>query len=189
MKRFSDVRKIKVNADMVKKNNLFLHPNTLELGKNETDEPFYPTQFFIDNNKLALALPAKNKQLVISKKTSHLMEIPDLSLPLSDILNLYNVNTYDELLELIKKLKFDDKNEFTIYRLVNAYTRLFFNDLKKSNNTLIKIFKIIFDNHKINEDKLSAYIKKWFDKNDQDNFELNICNDIKSFLSNKYESN
>ena len=70
------------------------------------------------------------------------MEIPDLSLPLSDILNIYNVDTFEELFELIKNLLFNNESEYTIFRLVDTYTRIFYDDLKKTNKSLIKIFQL-----------------------------------------------
>jgi len=135
-------------------------------------------------------LPSNNKQIIkINKTTSQFMEIPDLSLPLTDILNIYDIDTYEELISQIKKLIFDEKSKFTIYRLVNTYVRIFFDDLKKTSNSLIKILKIIFDNYKISDEKLLIFLKKWFQKNDKNNFNMNICEDVKYFLSNKYESN
>ena len=94
--------------------------------------------------------------------------------------------------------KFNNESEYTIFRLVNTYTRIYYDDLKKTNNSLIKIFKLIFNNdatnhselsnYKINDDKLSSFLKKWFEENNKDNFNLNISEDVKNFLSNKYES-
>lgn len=187
MKRFSEKKKIKVIGDIVKENATFLSPNTLEIGDNLI-ESVYPTQFFILDNKLIKNIESADKRIVKSKRTvSQNMEIPDLSIPLTDVLNLYDVDNFDELIELINKLMHDNKSEYTIYRLVNIYTRIFYNDLKKANNTLIKIFKLIFDNYKIDETKLSSFFKKWFEKHDEEDFDLNICNDVKNFLSNKYE--
>lgn len=199
MKRFSDVRKIKIFGDIIKSNKSLLLPNSL-LQRNIIDNTSeYPTQFFIKNSNLKESLNIENKQLIKSSRTySQLMEIPDLSLPLTDILNIYDIDTYDELIDLIKKLLFDDTSEYTIYRLVNIYTRIYYDDLKKTNNSLIKIFKLIFNseatnhsqisNYKIDDNKLSSFINKWFRKNNKDNFNLNICEDVKNFLSNKYES-
>ena len=199
MKRFSDVRKIKIFGDIIKSNKSLLLPNSL-LQRNIIDNTSeYPTQFFIKNSNLKESLNIENKQLIKSSRTySQSMEIPDLSLPLTDILNIYDIDTYDELIDLIKKLLFDDTSEYTIYRLVNIYTRIYYDDLKKTNNSLIKIFKLIFNseatnhsqisNYKIDDNKLSSFINKWFRKNNKDNFNLNICEDVKNFLSNKYES-
>jgi hypothetical protein len=199
MKRFSDVRKIKIFGDIINRNDNFLLPNSLLEGTLIDDNIQYPTQFFINNSNLKENENANNKQLIKSNRTySQLMEIPDLSLPLTDILNIYDIDTYDELIDLIKKLLFNNTSEYTIFRLVNTYTRIYYDDLKKTNNSLIKMFKLIFNNeatshseisnYKINDDKLSSFINKWFRKNNKDNFNLNICEDVKNFLSNKYES-
>ena len=199
MKRFSDIRKIKIFGDIINRNENFLLPNSLLEGTLIDDNIQYPTQFFISNSILKENENANNKQLIKSNRTySQLMEIPDLSLPLTDILNIYDIDTYDELIDLIKKLLFNNTSEYTIFRLVNTYTRIYYDDLKKTNNSLIKMFKLIFNNdatshseisnYKINDDKLSSFINKWFRKNNKDNFNLNICEDVKNFLSNKYES-
>ena len=198
MKRFSDDRKIKISGDVIKSNKSLLLPNSLRQS-NISDDIKYPTQFFIKNLNLKETMDINNKQLIKSNRTySQLIEIPDLSLPLTDILNIYDIDTYDELIDLIKKLLFNDTSEYTIYRLVNIYTIIYYNDLKKTNNSLIKIFKLIFNsdatnhskisNYKIDDNKLSSFINKWFRKNNKDNFNLNICEDVKNFLSNKYES-
>lgn len=198
MKRFSDVRKIKIFSDVLKKGETYIAINTLEKIKFTCDDDIYQTQFFIDNNKLT-ANAKDDKQLIKSNRSySKLMEIPDLSLPLSDILNIYNIDTFDELFELIKDLLFNNESEYTIFRLVDTYTRIFYDDLKKTNKSLIKIFKLIFNNdatnhidlslYIIDDKKLSTFIKKWLEKKDKDNFYFNISNDVKNFLSNKYES-
>lgn len=198
MKRFSDVRKIKIFSDVLKKGETYIAINTLEKIKFTCDDDIYQTQFFIDNNNLHDSAK-DNKQLIKSNRSySKLMEIPDLSLPLSDILNIYNIDTFDELFELIKDLLFNNESEYTIFRLVDTYTRIFYDDLKKTNKSLIKIFKLIFNNdatnhidlslYIIDDKKLSTFIKKWLEKIDKDNFYFNISNDVKNFLSNKYES-
>jgi hypothetical protein len=107
------------------------------------------------------------------------MEIPDLSLPITDILNVYNIDTYDELIKELKNLIAKDKPESTIYRIVNMYTRLFFDNLKNNKASLIKIFKIIFENDKLNEQKTTEFLNKWFEENNKDKFNLNICYDFK----------
>ena len=200
MKKFSNNRKIKTFGDILEEGKSSLIFNRLQFFKSSGNE--YQTQFFINNNTgmLENLEYSDNKQLVKSNRTkSELMEIPDLSLPLTDILNTYDVDTYEELIELIKKLLFDNASKHTIFRLVNIYTRINYNDLKKTNNSLIKILKLIFNkeatNHidlskyKINKEKLSTFLNKWFQNNDENKFYLNICEDVKNFLSDKYEYN
>ena len=199
MKRFSNDRKIKIFGDSISSKKISLLPNSLRQSNITDDSIEYPTQFFIKNLNLEERINVNSKQLIKSNRTySQLMEIPDLSLPLTDILNIYDIDTYDELIDLIKKLLFNNTSEYTIFRLVNTYTRIYYDDLKKTNNSLIKMFKLIFNNeatshseisnYKINDDKLSSFINKWFRKNNKDNFNLNICEDVKNFLSDKYES-
>lgn len=200
MKKFSNNRKIKTFGDILEEGTSSLIFNRLQFFKSSGNE--YQTQFFINNNTgmLENLEYSDNKQLVKSNRSkSELMEIPDLSLPLTDILNTYDVDTYEELIELIKKFLFDNASKHTIFRLVNIYTRINYNDLKKTNNSLIKILKLIFNkeatNHidlskyKINEEKLSTFLNKWFQNNDENKFYLNICEDVKNFLSDKYEYN
>ena len=202
MKKFSDNKKIKIFGDIIEKKNSGLLFNSLIISDELKSDNIYPTQFFINNNKSSILdyEYTNNIKLVKSNRTkSQLMETPDLSLPLTDVLNIYDVDTYDELIELIKKILFDNGSIYTIFRLVNTYTRIYYNDLKKINNSLIKIFKLIFNkeatNHieiskyKINEDKLSVFLNKWFQKNDENKFYLNICKDVENFLSDKYEYN
>lgn len=208
MKKFSDKRKIKIFGDIIEKGETGILPFSLQSIKSDKSN-IYATQFFINNPHnmmLDYAFP-NNKQLVKSNRNkSEIMEIPDLSLPLTDILNIYGINTYEELLKLIEKLLFNNDSEYTIFRLVNIFTRVYYDELKnnfsinslKKNNSLIKIFKIIFNNEatnhtelsvfKIDDNKLSSFLKQWFEKNDKDSFYLNICKDVKNFLSNKYES-
>jgi hypothetical protein len=202
MKKFSDNKKIKIFGDIIEKKKSGLLFNSLIISDELKCDNIYPTQFFINNNKSSILdyEYTNNTKLVKSNRTkSQLMETPDLSLPLTDVLNIYDVDTYDELIELIKKILFDNGSIYTIFRLVNTYTRIYYNDLKKINNSLIKIFKLIFNkeatNHieiskyKINEDKLSVFLNKWFQKNDENKFYLNICKDVENFLSDKYEYN
>ena len=205
MEKFSDKRKIKIFGDIIEKGKFGILPTTLLRFKNDNLN-IYPTQFFINDQhpKLLDVVPADDKQLVKSNRSKfQIMEIPDLSLPLTDILNIYNIDTYEELLKLIEKLLFDNESEYTIFRLVNIFTRVYYDELKNSlkknnNNSLIKILKIIFNNEatnhtelsvfKIDDNKLSSFLKNWFEKNNKDSFYLNICKDVKNFLSNKYES-
>ena len=49
MKRFSDVRKIKIFGDIINRNENFLLPKSLLEGNLIDDNIKYPTQFFISN--------------------------------------------------------------------------------------------------------------------------------------------
>ena len=188
MKRFSDKRIIKqISNNPLKKGTESIHPLTLEINKNNERFDVMPTQFFIterDNFKIFdNYAPITNKNLIKSRNDKDNMEIPDLSLPMTDYLNIYNIDNYDELITSLKNMVHKDVLENTIFRIVNIYVRIEFNELKKINNTLIKIFKIIFKNKKVEDNEfINKFIKNWFEKNNKDDFRLNICNDFKKYL-------
>jgi hypothetical protein len=69
MKRFSDVRKIKIFGDIINRNENFLLPNSLLEGTLIDDNIQYPTQFFISNSNLKENENANNKQLIKSNRT------------------------------------------------------------------------------------------------------------------------
>jgi hypothetical protein len=181
MKKFSDIRKIKVLSNPIGKNKFSVHPITLTLIENNQDYKIVNSQFFIDDKQNISYLNKYDNQK-ISRSTSKNMDSPDLSLPLTDILNIYNIDNYDELISNIKKLKENETSEYTIFRIINIYVRVFFEDLKKNNNSLIKIFKILFE--EVEENKTKTFLKKWFDNKKVDDFNLNICKEYKNFLSN-----
>jgi len=176
MNKFSELRKIKPVGNPLNKNETVIHPLTLQIQKNNQEYKVYPSQFFIENNKLEKDYKYTDEKL--TRTVSKNMEIPDLSLPISDILNVYTIDNYDELIRELKKLD----NQNTMFRLVNIYNRLFFDTLKKNNSSLIKIFKIVFPDEKINEEKTNSFLNKWFENNKKDSFNLNICKDYKNFI-------
>jgi hypothetical protein len=176
MNKFSELRKIKPVGKPFDKNETIIHPITLQTATNSNNYKVYPSQFFITDNKLDTG--AKYTDEKVSRSELKNMEIPDLSLPITDILNVYNIDNYDELIKELKTLE----NQSTMFRIVNIYTRLFFDTLKKNNSSLIKIFKIIFPNEKINEEKTNSFLNKWFENNKKDSFNLNICKDYKNFI-------
>jgi hypothetical protein len=185
MKRFSDKRIIKqISNNPIKNGDFSIHPITLEIGQNVDKFDSVATQFFIgENGKFIINAQKTTKNLIKSRNDKENMESPDLSLPMTDYLNIYNIDSYDELITSLKNMINKNVLEETIFRIVNIYVRIEFNELKKINNTLIKIFKIIFKNKKVEDDEfINKFLKNWFEKNNKDDFRLNICNDFKNYL-------
>jgi hypothetical protein len=186
MKRFSDKRIIKqISNNPLKNGKISLHPLTLEISENNETYNIVATQFYLgEDGDFKIHSSQNNKNLIKSRNDKDNMQYPDLSLPMTDYLNIYNIDNYDELITSLKNMINKDVLEDTIFRIVNIYVRIEFNELKKINNTLIKIFKIIFKNKKVEDDEfINKFIKKWFEKNNKDDFRLNICNDFKNYLS------
>ena len=148
MKRFSDKRIIKqLSNNPLKKGAAGIHPLTLEI--TDAGENMIATQFFVTNNKFSTYTQEKSKNITKSRSDKDNMQYPDLSLPMTNYLNMYNIDNYDELIISLKNMINKEESETTIFRIVNIYVRIQFNELKKVNNTLIKIFKIIFKNKKV----------------------------------------
>jgi len=183
MKTFSDKRQIKqISNNPLKKNETKIHPITLELLTNNEDKNVVLTQFWLsDKNKndLLKVTYLNDKHIVKSRSDKDNMEIPNLSLPLNNILNIYNINNYNDL---ISEIQNSEAPSETKYRLVNIFVRLEFDELKKINNSLIKIFKLLFKNKKIDDEFIKKFLKKWFQQKSKDDFFLNICEDFLSKL-------
>ena len=182
MKRFTDKRIIKqLSNNPLKHGKENIHPITLNINTNNDKNDIFPSQFWIENNDFKYYTTKKNMKS--TNYSNNNMENPDLSLPLEDILYIYNITTYDNLLQILKDMVDKNTTEHTIFRIVNLYTRIEFEELKRVNNTLIKIFKIIFKNKKLeNDDFIKKFFKSWFDKHNKDDFKLNICIDFKKYL-------
>ena len=101
MKRFSDKRIIKqISNNPLKKGKEGLHPITLE--PIEADENMIATQFFITKNKFSIYTKENDKNLVKSRNDIDNMQYPDLSLPLTDYINIYDIDTDEELFSSLK---------------------------------------------------------------------------------------
>lgn len=190
---------IKVIGKPIKSHNLALHSNTLRIIENNHDDDYYllPTQFYInrnvnrdkDNIIISLKLTEKdliNEDIPDDNQVKKFMEIPNLTLPSKDLLYIYGCYNYEVMLLTIKKIISNSESRIKVYRIVNLYTRTFFKNLKENYNTLIKIFKIIFSDVKIDNINYDEFFNNWFKNNSEDIFDLNICKDFKKFLSNKY---
>ena len=189
MTSFTDKRILRqISNEPLKKGQIRMHPITLEAMENKDplgrDTLF--TQFSINKDD-PLIFNYDTSNDVNTKKyrtdTENLL-IPTLSLPLSDILLIYDISNYDELIKWLQGKHSDE----TIYRVVNTFTRIEFKELKKTNNRLIKILKIIFDFDNIKEDSINNFLNKWFKEKDEDDFNLNICEDFKKKFLSKYNN-
>lgn len=188
MTSFTDKRILRqISNEPLKKGQFRMHPTTLEIieNKDPLERDMLFTQFSIDDKKpLNLKYTSNESNTKKYRTDTENLLIPNLSLPLSDILLIYEISNYDEL---IKWLQRKNSNE-TIYRVVNLFTRIEFKELKKTNNRLIKIFKMIFEIDNIEEETIINFLNKWFKKKDEDDFNLNICEDFKKKFLGKYNN-
>lgn len=179
MKSFSDKRQLKqVIKNPLKHNERELHPITLQLLKNNENKKVVLTQFWLNNKNddFEITTLQNNKNLIKSRSDSENMEIPNLSLPLDNILSMYEIDNFNDLIDKIEFIK----EPKTINRLINIFTRLEFDELKKINNSLIKIFKIVHKN--VDDEFIKKFLKKWFLNKSKDDFFLNICEDFEKYI-------
>jgi hypothetical protein len=184
MSNFSDKRKLIIFDDSGNNNNINFDPFlfTFKL----SDGPDYNTQFYIEDNILNKYInksKLKNVEIKIQDYNKHIHN-PDFSLPDDNILFFYNINNYDDLIIKISELAKEENNNYTIFRIVSLYISIQYEILKKDNNTLIKILKIIFKRN-INDNKIGLFINEWFSTHDIDSFDLDICKDFDKFFSNQ----
>jgi hypothetical protein len=188
MTSFTDKRILRqISNEPLKQNNKFrMHPITLEVIENDGSEDVVLTQFNInkkDTKYFDYFEPINSNIKKYRTDTDNLL-IPNLSLPLSDMLLIYGISNYDELIKWLQGKNTDE----TIYRVVNIFTRIEFKELKKVNNRLIKILKIIFEIEKNNEESINKFLSDWFKQKSEDDFNLNICEDFKKKFLSKYNN-
>jgi hypothetical protein len=164
----------------IEKNQFFLNPITLQLEQNITKSNVCPTKFFFENNQI------KNTKIDCNKNSNEdihkYMLYPHTIISYFEILNLYNINSFDDLYNIIKNIIEENNNFIFIHRIINIWIKNNFDDLKNKNKILIKLYIYIFEhfypNNEISEKMLQKYINDWFTNNKSNNFYLNLGEEI-----------
>jgi hypothetical protein len=176
---------IKNIGNKVKKKEIYLHPNTLYIREME-DINEYPTKYYIKNNKLFFKNITEKYNKKNKKELVKYMLYPSTVIMYNEILNLYNIISYDDLFDKIKELINLETPYNTINRLINCWIRLNYKDLKKNNKILINIYIYIFEHYypkiELDKDNVLDEINKWFISNKQSTFNLDLGNEIMKYL-------
>lgn len=165
---------------------------TMYKGKENTAECMkepnnYITKYNMVNNKVTVFKYNSNKN------KSNSLDI----LSSSDILDMYNIFTIEELNNYIEN-NLTYGNKFLLLRILNCWIKNNYNILK--NNSLFEkiIFKITLyfsiiikkiNNIKDLNNIIKEYIDYWIDKNNENSFELDIINDLLIYLKKKFNIN
>jgi hypothetical protein len=106
------------------------------------------------------------------------------------ILDIYDIITPEDLLKYINE---NIDNIFAITRIMMVWVRNNFDLLKIHNDFLCKIINIILEcylNHdlrrELNLKEIKEYISYWLNKNNKNNFILNLLHDIIEYYKKKY---
>ena len=175
-------RTLKNNLMEIKPDNIGINPLTLMKIVNTTENALYFSKFHFNNNNDLVTLTT-NKKLKLPNDS---MATPPILIPQNDFLKIHQINNINDLIEYI-----DNNSENTFdynNRLINCFIRSNYKDLLKNNKILLTIYLKIFKNYKDYTQDIQKYINKWFKKNNSDSFFLNLGNDLKKYLSKKYES-
>jgi hypothetical protein len=188
-------RKIKIiSSNLTNNNDEILDPNNLGLITN--DNTFVLTKNYILNNQLVNTKIIPNNKFnlktVDSKLDNHnhnrkYMLYPSVILSSESILQLYEIETIDDLIETVNNYIKNNKNFYTINRILNVFIKNNLDDLKKNNGIINKIIIDLLNNYypefKNNEKKIIDYIKLWFKNQNENDFYFDLFNNIIKFLS------
>lgn len=196
-KKYFNKRKLKCIGNCIsKKGESYLHPISLQIIQIDEGESICPSKFHYDDSKKNHSWHTNcQKETVSIENIRKFMVLPYLSLSLQQFLETYKIYFIDDLIKWI-----DDKinNEYTyehINRILNVWIKQNFSILISNSNILTGIYFKIFKNYwkiKINDKKFnketSEYVKNWIKEKDNEEFEFNLGNDLKNYLSKKYGS-
>ena len=186
-------RKIKNIANKIILNQKFLHPNTLEFGKENEIIGSYPTKYYLSLNKELKF----DKDIVLLNKDYNknalkkFMLLPSVVISSDNLLIINNIITFDDLFSKVKEFINDKKEYSFINRIINSWIKSNFDDLKKKNTILVNLYiylfkhfysKLLYDNDDNNNKKIIHIIDKWFKEKKMDNFNLNLGDSIKKYL-------
>jgi hypothetical protein len=169
----------------VPKGSKMLHPITGDW-INAKDGPICMTKInLINKNKFTHIIPDKdcgnNKELY-----KQYLLIPPIGFASDIILQLYDINSIDDVLNFIE----NNKNFYTANRIVVCWIRNNFDTLKMYNNILEKIcIKLSNNNIKDNIDinkEAKYFVDYWVAKHTSIEFELDLVNDFINYLAKKY---
>jgi hypothetical protein len=161
----------------IKPKEKYIHPIILSIEENITKDDIYPTQLDI----------GKKKNMIYSKKEPEKqlnIILPSMFIDFSQYLKYYKIESVDDILKMVS-------SDFIIYkkkRILNAWIRINFIDLKKNNKIISKIFVHLFRKEydiEFDMGEINKIIISWFKKNDKDIFDIDLYDQIFYYLQEK----
>lgn len=189
-----NVRKIKCIGDCNDPYVKYLNPTTLTIVTNKNKS--CPTKMWLDDKEnLTFSKVCEHNEKLSNQNLSNFMSVPYLNLPLEKILIIYDVEDIEKLESFVKKNIMENSYYDTINRVLNAWNKVNFDLLKLNNNFLENIYlqikkqywKDIKEKDEIIKKDIKKYIDSWFIKKNYDDFYFDLGNDLKKYLSKKYD--
>ena len=189
-----NVRKIKCIGECNDSTNKYLNPTTLTIVRNNNNS--CPTKMWSDDKKnLTFTKVCDHNEKSTNQNLSNFMSVPYLNLPLEKILVIYDVEDIEKLESFVKKNIMENSYYDTINRVLNAWNKVKFDMLKLNNDFLENIYvqikkqywKDIIEKDDIIKKDIKKYMGSWFIKKNYDDFYFDLGNDLKKYLSKKYD--
>lgn len=196
-KKYFSKRKVKCIGNCIsKKGDAYLHPISLEIITIDKGPSICPSKFHYDkNNKIHTWNTQCNNESVSTENLRKFMVLPYLSLSLKQFIESYKIYTVDDLINWIDENINNDNGYKHINRIINVWCKLNFSILITDSNILTNIYFKIYKKFwkiKINEKQFKKetenFVKDWFKQKDNEEFNFNLGNDLKKYLSKKYGS-
>ena len=194
-KKYFNKRKIKCIGNCISnKGEGYLHPITLQIIEIDKGDSICPAKFHYDKKNETHSWHTHCKGDDISvENIRKFMVLPYLSLSLDQFLKSYDINTISDLIDWIDKQINNDSTYDHVNRLINVWIKDNFSILITNSEILNDIYFKIFKKYwkiKINEKQFrketNTFIKDWIKEKDHEDFDFNLENDLKNYLSKKY---
>jgi len=174
-------RKIKCLGNCIDSGEYYLHPITLDLSKNTSNNTMYcPSSFHYDKDGPTYA-KACTKNTISSSDIQKFMALPYLNLNIEQMLDIYKINNIESILLWVTNMIEENMPYKYVNRIINIWIKSYYDDLLKNNNILINIYEQI-NNHywkkDIDRDQINKYIKYWFKNKNYEDFSFDLGNDM-----------
>lgn len=166
-----DTSKVKCYGNSVGPSEFFIHPITLEIGRNKSHtEHVCPSDLHYVDGKPYYHVIKKETQYT-KKDLQQFMATPYLNLSIETLLKIYKIDNIDSMIEWIDNNININKPFVYINRIFNVWIQHNIDDLKKNNKILVSIYKKLGSKYKLTiKDNIEENIKKMLNSDNNINF-------------------
>jgi hypothetical protein len=161
----------------LKPGELSIHPLSMNHIENKTKDNICLTKFKINKNTKKITEMNYNYKCVYNLDNyNKMMYIPPVGITYTDLLNLYDIDL-DNIDSLTRWINDNNKNIYTLSRVINCWIKQNFDLIKKHPESLIKIIKKLHKDDDLKHFDEKLFVKEWI-KNTKDIFYIDFVNDL-----------
>ena len=182
-KTITSTRKIKCLGNCIEPGEIYLHPITLALYKNDFKEKKYcPSEFHYDINGPTYASLCNMNTDYSSLDIKKFMALPYLNLNMMQMLNIYKIDTIDSLISWVDQMIEKDAPFQHVNRIINIWIKFNYDDIVKTNDILLVVYEKISKKY-WNDMKVDMKdIKKWFKTKDYKDFTFDLGSELYNLI-------